>query len=41
VLEEAIVFGREESIDHDGRYLLPFDGDASLLADLRDQLAVA
>ena len=39
--EEAIVLRREEGIDDLGRDLLPLERDAPLLADLRDQLAVA
>ena len=41
MLEEAVVLGGEERVDHHLRDLLACDGNAALLADHRDQLAVA
>jgi hypothetical protein len=41
MLEEPVVFGGEECIDEQRRDLVPRDRHAPLLADLRDQLAIA
>ena len=41
VLEEAVVLGGEHRLHDDRRNLLPGHGHAPLLADLREQLAVA
>ncbi len=41
MLEEAVVLGGEHGLHHDGRDLVPGHGDAALLTELREQLAVA